>query len=91
MMHPIASIAAASCSERAAQGDPRGATQHSSEIDDELLSGRWRDLHFRELSRKNGRQLTENIRVDIVVEGVSSLWWKSHIETRVDKLVLWQW
>ncbi|MDA1313726.1 MAG: hypothetical protein O2968_10360, partial [Acidobacteria bacterium] len=23
--------------------------------------------------------------------GFSSLWWKSHIETRVDKLVLWQW
>lgn len=31
----------------------------------------WRDLHIRELSRENGRQLTENIRIDIIVEGVS--------------------
>ncbi|MDQ4124608.1 MAG: AAA family ATPase [Actinomycetota bacterium] len=32
----------------------------------------WRDLHVRDVSRTNGKQQTRNIRVDIIVEGVSA-------------------
>jgi energy-coupling factor transporter ATP-binding protein EcfA2 len=32
----------------------------------------WRDLHVRDVSRTNGKQRTRNIRVDILVEGVSN-------------------
>lgn len=32
----------------------------------------WRDLHVRNVERKNGRQDTQNIRIDIVVEGTSN-------------------
>ncbi|MFV1968455.1 MAG: AAA family ATPase, partial [Pirellulaceae bacterium] len=31
----------------------------------------WRDLHVRDVQRINGKQRTQNIRVDIIVEGVS--------------------
>jgi hypothetical protein len=31
----------------------------------------WRDLHVREQERVNGKPITQNIRIDIVVEGVS--------------------
>lgn len=31
----------------------------------------WRDLHVREIERTNGRQRTQNIRIDITVDGVT--------------------
>ena len=31
----------------------------------------WRDLHVRDLLRENGRQQTQNVRIDVIVEGVS--------------------
>lgn len=31
----------------------------------------WRDLHVRDLLRENGRQQTRNVRIDVIVEGVS--------------------
>jgi energy-coupling factor transporter ATP-binding protein EcfA2 len=36
----------------------------------------WRDLHVRELEKSNGKQRTQNVRVDITVEGVTDqkLW-----------------
>ena len=32
----------------------------------------WRDLHVRDVSRENGNQRTRNVRIDIVVEGVTN-------------------
>jgi hypothetical protein len=32
----------------------------------------WRDLHVRDVRRTNGRQETQNIRVDVIVDGVSA-------------------
>ncbi|MDA1314615.1 MAG: hypothetical protein O2968_14845, partial [Acidobacteria bacterium] len=37
------------------------------------------------------RDLLQEVHVALWRSFASSLWWKSHIETRVDKLVLWQW
>lgn len=31
----------------------------------------WRDLHVRDLLRESGRQETQNVRIDVIVEGVS--------------------
>jgi hypothetical protein len=32
----------------------------------------WRDLHVRDVQRTNGKQETKNIRIDIIVEGVTN-------------------
>ncbi|MFM7733326.1 MAG: ATP-dependent nuclease [Cyanobium sp.] len=41
----------------------------------------WRDLHVRRMSRRQGKQKTENIRLEIVVEGVfAGRKWRSGLE-----------
>lgn len=41
----------------------------------------WRNLHVRSVSRKEGKQRTSNIRIDIIVEGISTgKMWKCGLE-----------
>lgn len=40
----------------------------------------WRDLHVREVERFDGRQRTQNVRVEIVVEGVNDRAWTCGLE-----------
>ena len=32
----------------------------------------WHDLHVRDVQRKNGKQTTQNIRIDVTVEGITN-------------------
>lgn len=40
----------------------------------------WRDLHVRQVERADGRQRTENVRVEIIVEGINSQPWACGLE-----------
>ncbi|MBM4029229.1 MAG: AAA family ATPase, partial [Planctomycetes bacterium] len=41
----------------------------------------WRDLHVRDVQRPNGKPVTQNVRIDIVVEGVTEdVFWKCGLE-----------
>jgi len=41
----------------------------------------WRDLHVRDVQRDNGKPVTKNVRIDIVVEGVTEdQFWKCGLE-----------
>jgi hypothetical protein len=41
----------------------------------------WRDLHVRDVQRIEGKQVTQNIRIDIIVEGVTEdVFWKCGLE-----------
>ena len=40
----------------------------------------WRDLHVREIERANGSQRTQNVRIEVVVEGIDTQPWTCGLE-----------
>lgn len=45
----------------------------------------WHDLHVRDVQRKNGKQTTQNIRIDVIVEGITNeKVWKCGLEFDYD-------
>ena len=40
----------------------------------------WRDLHVREIERANGSQRTQNVRIEVIVEGVDTQPWTCGLE-----------